>query len=161
MTKQKRLGRGLEALFGDTESAHANAAGDIDAPVAITHLGVDQLQRGRYQPRSNMDAESLEVLAQSIKSKGLIQAISVRKISRTRYEIIAGERRWRAAQLAGLSEVPVSIRDIDDESALEMALIENIQREDLNPIEEAAGLKRLADEFDFYTRSDGSEYRPL
>jgi ParB family chromosome partitioning protein len=105
------------------------------------------LQPGKYQPRTRMDPGSLEELAASIKAQGLIQPISVRPVSTGRYEIIAGERRWRAAQIAGLAEVPVLIRDIPDDAALAMSLIENIQREDLNPLEEAAGIQRLIDEF--------------
>ncbi|MCF8175513.1 MAG: ParB/RepB/Spo0J family partition protein [Burkholderiaceae bacterium] len=110
-------------------------------------LAVGALQPGKYQPRTRMDPGSLEELAASIKAQGLIQPISVRPVGNDRYEIIAGERRWRASQLAGLMEVPVLIRDIPDEAALAMSLIENIQREDLNPLEEAAGMQRLIDEF--------------
>jgi ParB family chromosome partitioning protein len=110
-------------------------------------LAVGTLQPGKYQPRTRMDPGSLEELAASIKAQGLIQPISVRPVGNGRFEIIAGERRWRAAQIAGLSEVPVLIRDIPDDAALAMSLIENIQREDLNPLEEAAGIQRLIDEF--------------
>jgi ParB family chromosome partitioning protein len=110
-------------------------------------LAVGSLQPGKYQPRTRMDSGSLEELAASIKAQGLIQPISVRPVGGGRFEIIAGERRWRAAQIAGLQEVPVLVRDIPDDAALAMSLIENIQREDLNPLEEAAGMQRLIDEF--------------
>ena len=110
-------------------------------------LRVNQMQSGKYQPRSHMDEAALQTLADSIKSQGIMQPILVREVASEKYEIIAGERRWRASKMAGLDEVPVLIRDIEDESALEMALIENIQRENLNPIEEAFGIKRLIDEF--------------
>lgn len=140
MVKLKGLGRGLDSLL----SGDDNEASDADA---LKMLKVDQLQPGKYQPRTHMDQESLNNLAESIKSQGIMQPILVREIAEDRYEIIAGERRWRASQLAGLAEVPVLVRDIPDESALAMALIENIQRENLNPLEEAQGIKRLIDEF--------------
>ncbi|MEC5398252.1 ParB/RepB/Spo0J family partition protein [Uliginosibacterium sp. H1] len=137
--KMKGLGRGLEALLGgDTLPADTGN---------LTTLPVGGLQPGKYQPRTRMDAGSLEELAASIKAQGLMQPITVRPIAGGRHEIIAGERRWRAAQIAELSEVPVIIRDIPDEAALAMSLIENIQREDLNPLEEALGIQRLIDEF--------------
>jgi len=136
--KMKGLGRGLDALLA------ANNAPDASRQEM---LSVGVLQPGKYQPRTRMDPGSLEDLAASIKAQGLIQPISVRPVGGNRYEIIAGERRWRAAQIAGLTEVPVLIRDIPDEAVLAMSLIENIQREDLNPLEEAAGLQRLIDEF--------------
>ena len=139
MAKLKGLGRGLDALLG----------GD-DAPAmtnSLRNLGVAQLQPGKYQPRTHMDQGSLQALADSIKVQGLIQPILVREVADQHYEIIAGERRWRAAQLAGLSEVPVVIKVVADEAALAMALIENIQREDLNPLEEAGGIQRLIEEF--------------
>ena len=140
MVKQKGLGRGLDALLAnDLEEAHNTDAQQI--------LNVTQLQPGKYQPRSYMDAAALQTLADSIKTQGIMQPILVREISNNQYEIIAGERRWRASQLAGLTQVPVLVRDIPDESALAMALIENIQRENLNPLEEAQGIKRLIDEF--------------
>jgi ParB family chromosome partitioning protein len=139
MVKTKGLGRGLDALLaGDVSS------GELDS---LRMLEVSQLQPGKYQPRTQMDQESLANLADSIKSQGIMQPILVREIAAERFEIIAGERRWRAAQLAGLHEVPVLVREIPDESALAMALIENIQRENLNPLEEATGIKRLIDEF--------------
>jgi ParB family chromosome partitioning protein len=136
--KQKGLGRGLDALL---------AANNTPESQRQEMLSVGVLQPGKYQPRTRMDPGSLEELAASIKAQGLIQPISVRPVSSGRYEIIAGERRWRAAQIAGLAEVPVLIRDIPDDAALAMSLIENIQREDLNPLEEAAGIQRLIDEF--------------
>ncbi len=137
--RKKGLGRGLEALLaGNEESAATQQQGN---------LPIGDLQPGKYQPRTRMDPGSLEDLAASIKAQGLIQPISVRPVANGRYEIIAGERRWRASQIAGLMEVPVLIREIPDDAALAMSLIENIQREDLNPLEEAAGLQRLIDEF--------------
>lgn len=141
MVKLKGLGRGLDALLsGDVESVAAN-----DTP---NTLKVSQLQPGKYQPRTQMDQASLASLADSIRAQGIMQPILVREVEAGRYEIIAGERRWRASQLAGLQEVPVLVRDIPDESALAMALIENIQRENLNPLEEALGIQRLINEFD-------------
>ena len=140
MVKPKGLGRGLDALL----------ANDIeDAPSADSQqmLNVTQLQPGKYQPRSYMDDAALQTLADSIKTQGIMQPILVREIAPEKFEIIAGERRWRASQMAGLAQVPVLVRDIADESALAMALIENIQRENLNPLEEAQGIKRLIDEF--------------
>ncbi len=140
MAKPMGLGRGLDALLaGDIQTAASNDS--------LRTLRVNQLQPGKYQPRSFMDDAALQTLADSIKSQGIMQPILVRQISAEKFEIIAGERRWRACQLAGLSEVPVLVRDIADESALAMALIENIQRENLNPLEEAQGIKRLIDEF--------------
>jgi len=114
----------------------------------LRHLPVDALTPGKYQPRKHWDQEKLEELAGSIKAQGVIQPIVVRDLGGKRYEIIAGERRWRASQLAGLSEIPVVIREVDDRTVVAMALIENIQREDLNPLEEANALQRLIDEFD-------------
>ena len=137
--KQKGLGRGLDALLAANNTPDAQRQ-DM--------LAVGALQPGKYQPRTRMDPGSLEELAASIKAQGLIQPISVRPVDSGRFEIIAGERRWRAAQIAGLVEVPVLIRDIPDDAALAMSLIENIQREDLNPLEEAAGIQRLIDEFE-------------
>ena len=140
MVKPKGLGRGLDALLsGDVETV---AASD-----SLRTLNVQQLKPGKYQPRSYMNEDALQTLADSIQAQGIMQPILVRALGVDQYEIIAGERRWRAAQKAGLSEVPVIIRDIADEAALAMALIENIQRENLNPLEEAMGIKRLIDEF--------------
>lgn len=136
--KMKGLGRGLDALL---------AANNAPEQLRQDTLPLEALQPGKYQPRTRMDPGSLEDLAASIKAQGLIQPISVRPVGKERYEIIAGERRWRAARIAGLAEVPVLIREIPDDAALAMSLIENIQREDLNPLEEAAGLQRLIDEF--------------
>lgn len=135
----KGLGRGLEALLADTR---IDNGGD-----ALQTLAVGRLQPGKYQPRSRMDGVALAELAASIKVQGLMQPILVRPVVNGNYEIIAGERRWRAAQLAGLTEVPVVVRAVRDEAALAMALIENIQREDLNALEEALGIQRLIDEF--------------
>lgn len=140
MVKQKGLGRGLDALLAGDEEAAGKADG-------LRMLRVEQLQSGKYQPRTHMDEAALQTLADSIKSQGIMQPILVREIAPEKYEIIAGERRWRASQMAGLESVPVLIREIEDESALQMALIENIQRENLNPIEEALGIRRLINEF--------------
>lgn len=140
-----RLGRGLDALLGGSKPGkQPAAASDADQ---LKELPVDLIQRGKYQPRTHMDESALQDLADSIKTQGIIQPVVVRKIESGNYEIIAGERRWRAAQMAGLHKVPVVIRDIPDEAAVVVALIENIQRENLNPVEEAAGLQRLIDEF--------------
>jgi ParB family transcriptional regulator, chromosome partitioning protein len=139
MAKLKGLGRGLDALLG----------GDEPGPTAnesLASLAIDALQPGRYQPRLRIAPETLGELAESIKAHGVVQPILVRPLAAGRYEIIAGERRWRAARLAGLAAVPAVVRDVSDRHALAIALIENIQREDLNPLEEAAGLKRLIDE---------------
>jgi len=146
--KKKRLGRGLDALLGSTEPDQATDASVVTVDKAPSTLPIEKMQPGQYQPRTNMDPESLQELAASIKSQGIIQPILVRPISPEKYEIIAGERRWRAAQIAELDEVPVLVRDIPDEATLAVALIENIQRENLNPVEEAVGLKRLMDEFE-------------
>ena len=140
MAKLKGLGRGLDALLASDSSDNA-------APSALRDVDVARLAPGKYQPRSRMDEASLQSLAASIRSQGIMQPIIVRELGGDRFEIIAGERRWRAAQLAGLSEVPVVVRSIADEAALAMSLIENIQREDLNPLEEATGIQRLIDEF--------------
>ena len=152
--KKPSLGRGLAEL--SPLLARRSAAPAAEAPAApgdrIANLPLDLLQRGKYQPRMDMRPETLGELAESIKAQGLVQPILVRPLSRhpgesQRYEIIAGERRWRAAQMAGLAEIPAVIRDVPDESAVAMALIENIQREDLNPLEEARALARLIEEF--------------
>lgn len=144
--KLKGLGRGLDALLG----------GDLDAAPAAANtpsvLAVTQIQAGKYQPRTRMDEVSLSELAASIKTQGIMQPVLVRPLpagSTAPYEIIAGERRFRAAQMAGLEEIPVLVRDVDDQSAAAMALIENMQREDLNPLEEAQGIQRLISDFNF------------
>jgi len=146
--KLKGLGRGLDALLGG--DAPETPAAPSGAPSA---LPVAQIQAGKYQPRTRMDDGSLAELAASIKSQGIMQPVLVRPIDASangaRYEIIAGERRFRAAQLAGLDEIPVLVREVDDQNAAAMALIENIQREDLNPLEEAQGIARLISEFSF------------
>ncbi len=142
--KPKGLGLGLEALLGPRVKDAADGGTDRDAP---TTLKLAQLQAGRYQPRTRMDEGALYELAESIKSQGVMQPILVRPLTGGRYEIIAGERRFRAASLAGLDSLPVLVKDVPDESAAIMALIENIQREDLNPLEEAQGLQRLTQEF--------------
>ncbi len=143
--KLKGLGRGLDALLAANNDSDQNEGELQSLPAA-------ELQPGKYQPRTRMDPGSLEELAASIKTQGVMQPILVRPIGglfdAKRYEIIAGERRWRAAQLAGLTSVPCLVREIPDEAALAMSLIENIQREDLNPLEEAAGIQRLIDEFE-------------
>ena len=146
--KKKRLGRGLDALLGSSDIESSPQKENTSSSSAPNALPIEKLQRGEYQPRTNMDQASLEELAASIKSQGIIQPILVRPIADDQYEIIAGERRWRAAQIAQLDEVPVLVRNIPDEATLAVALIENIQRENLNPVEEAVGLKRLMDEFD-------------
>lgn len=138
--KLKGLGRGLDALLGANRDEDASK-GELQT------VASDALQPGRYQPRTRMDPGSLEELAASIKAQGVMQPILVRPVGGGKFEIIAGERRWRAAALAGLQEVPCLVREIPDEAALAMSLIENIQREDLNPLEEASGIQRLIDEF--------------
>ncbi|HYA65059.1 MAG TPA: ParB/RepB/Spo0J family partition protein [Burkholderiaceae bacterium] len=141
MKRTKGLGRGLDALLG-TDRADASASAPQELPLA-------HLRAGKYQPRTRMQPEALAELAESIRQQGVIQPILVRSVAADQYEIIAGERRFRAAQMAGLTEVPVIVRDVPDEAALAMALIENIQREDLNPLEEAQGVQRLIAEFSF------------
>ena len=140
MVKPMGLGRGLDALLANDIETTSNSDTQL-------MLNIAQMQPGKYQPRSFMDDAALETLANSIKAQGIMQPILVRRVGVDKFEIIAGERRWRASQLAGLQQVPVLVRDIADESALSMALIENIQRENLNPLEEAQGIKRLIDEF--------------
>lgn len=153
--KRKGLGRGLDALLGGATGSKASdaiAAVTSDTEESqdgkLTTLPVEFIQRGKYQPRKDMHPEALEELAASIKAQGVMQPIVVRPLSKDKYEIIAGERRWRATQLAGLDSIPCVIREVPDEAAIAMALIENIQREDLNPMEEAVALKRLQDEFE-------------
>ena len=154
--KKRGLGRGLDALLSPASNSLSNTSSNSGEGVAKPVTGVDgtlrklpieTLTRGRFQPRSEIRSEGLQELAESIRAQGVVQPIVVRAVVGGRYEIIAGERRWRAAQLAGLSEVPALIRDVSDQAAMAMALIENIQREDLSPLEEAQALKRLNDEF--------------
>ncbi|MCQ4308686.1 ParB/RepB/Spo0J family partition protein [Pseudomonas stutzeri] len=146
-TKKRGLGRGLDALLG---GANVTTAQQQTAQVderELQQLPLDVIQRGKYQPRRDIDPVTLDELANSIRSQGLMQPIVVRSIGSGRYEIIAGERRWRASQQAGLEKIPALVREVSDEAAIAMALIENIQREDLNPIEEAVALQRLQQEF--------------
>ena len=143
--KKKRLGRGLGSLIGNIDEV--TSVSETEKATGMVELGVDQIQRGKYQPRQHFDQESLQELAASIKAQGIVQPLVVRAEG-AHYELIAGERRWRAAQLVGLQTVPVVIRDLDRESAAAIALIENIQREDLNPIEEAHAFMRLIEDFD-------------
>ena len=169
MNKRKSLGRGLEALLSSAKPAAQPAAPTGAAAPApgkpaengLREVPVDLLRRGKYQPRLDMREESLAELAESIKAQGVVQPIVVRPLhdaggGETQYEIVAGERRWRAAQLAGLATIPAVVRDIPDEAAVAVALIENIQREDLNPIEEARSLHRLVEEFGL-THADAAE----
>ncbi len=158
MAKKRGLGRGLDALLSASQDTlsqeHVSLEGEIaldssnDIDGTLKKIPVEQLQRGKYQPRRDMDQLALEELAESIRHQGVMQPIVVRPIDTHRYEIIAGERRWRACQIAGLDRIPAVIRDVPDETAIALALIENIQREDLNPMEEAFALKRLQDEFE-------------
>jgi len=152
VAKKRGLGRGLEALLGPKAAAETVPL-EAQPGEALRNLPVTQLQPGRYQPRTGMDQGKLAELAESIRAQGVIQPIVVRQVDAdkggaARYEIIAGERRWRASQLAGLTEIPAVVRVVDDHAVIAMALIENIQREDLNPLEEALALQRLIDEFD-------------
>jgi len=161
--KKRGLGRGLDALLGGSNvSVESNEAVDNDISPGgnveslhlspkggdLRHLAIDLLQPGKYQPRTDMHQESLEELANSIRSQGVLQPIVVRRLSAGNYEIVAGERRWRAAQIAELHEVPAIIKDIPDKAALAIGLIENIQRENLNPVEEAVALQRLITDFE-------------
>src|SRR5690554_6427845 len=164
MTRKRALGRGLDALIGAGARRRENPElTDIQSPLMtdesgktpvaaaeerLERLPLSQLTRGKYQPRRDIQPEALEELADSIRAQGVMQPIVVRPVGEARYEIIAGERRWRAAQLAELATIPAVIREVTDEVALALALIENIQREDLNPVEEALALKRLLDEFE-------------
>ena len=147
MTPKRRLGRGLDVLLSKPV-----AATGIDGKETLQQIPLELLQRGEYQPRVDMRQDTLEDLADSIRSQGVVQPIVARRIdgkgTTQRYEIVAGERRWRAAQIAGLAEIPAVVRDVSDESAIAMALVENIQRENLNPLEEARALQRLIREFD-------------
>ena len=149
-TKKKRLGRGLEALLSKPVADTASVTGDDED--TLRNIPLEHLQKGQYQPRVDMRQDTLEDLASSIKAQGVVQPIVARPISKSngdtqRYEIVAGERRWRAAQMAGLSDIPTVIRIVPDDAAIAMALIENIQRENLNPLEEARALDRLIKEF--------------
>ncbi|VAW66487.1 Chromosome (plasmid) partitioning protein ParB, partial [hydrothermal vent metagenome] len=162
MTKKKRgLGRGLNALLGSaaqvnqlTDPKPIPTAAVVETPAesspgeGLRHIAVELIQRGAYQPRVHFEADALQELADSIKAQGVIQPIVVRPSSAGRFELIAGERRWRAAQLAGLHEIPAVIKDLNDQSAAAVSLIENIQRENLNPLEESRALQRLIDEFE-------------
>lgn len=161
MVKKKRgLGRGLNALLGSAAEVNqltdpkpiATAASETDAPVSsgdgLRHIAVELIQRGAYQPRVHFEPDALQELAESIKAQGVIQPIVVRPISAGKFELIAGERRWRACQLAGLHEIPAVVKELNDQSAAAISLIENIQREDLNPLEESRALQRLIDEFE-------------
>ncbi len=146
--KKRGLGRGLDALLGSASHPEEAATGAAEKGTGFATLPVDIIQRGRYQPRRDFNPESLQELADSIAAQGVVQPIVVRPVEKGRYEIIAGERRWRAAQQAGLDEIPVVVRDVPDQTAMAMALIENIQRDDLNPLEEANALHRLLNEFE-------------
>jgi len=162
MSTKKKLGRGLDALLSKSTSKPVDTTleetdlATVSNSVAtqghrdgdLRHVPIELIQRGKYQPRTDMHEQALEDLANSIKQQGVMQPIVIRPIDDDRYEIIAGERRWRASQLAGLDSIPAIIKPVSDESAIAMALIENIQRENLNPIEEATALKRLQDEFE-------------
>jgi len=152
IAKKKRLGRGLDALLSKPMVAISRPDSASEDSEGLKNLPLELLQRGQYQPRVDMRQDSLQELAESIKQQGIVQPIVVRPISKKgdtqHYEIIAGERRWRAAQMAGLADIPAMVRDVSDDSAIAMALIENIQREDLNPLEEARALDRLIREFD-------------
>jgi ParB family transcriptional regulator, chromosome partitioning protein len=161
MTKRKSLGRGLDALLSVSRSGDAGRSGDTRPPPSdLRELPVDLLQRGQYQPRIDMHEDTLAELAESIKVQGVVQPIVVRPVitagAEQRFEIVAGERRWRAAQLAGLDTVPAIVRDIPDEAAVAVALIENIQRENLNPIEEARSLAKLVQQFEM-THGEAAE----
>ena len=147
--KKPGLGRGLDALLGAGNASTSPTPTAAEQKDALKTLPVDVLQRGRYQPRQDFEPTALQELADSIKAQGVVQPIVVRPLAAQpgRFEIIAGERRWRATQLAGLHEIPVVVRDVPDQAAMAMALIENIQRENLNPVEEATALQRLIDEF--------------
>ena len=159
-SKRKGLGKGLDALLGGSATPKGQPAASVSEAIEsvtssspgvdgrLMEIPVEFIQRGKYQPRRDMNQEALQELADSIKAQGVMQPIVVRPVAENRYEIIAGERRWRATQLAQLDKIPAVVRDVADEAAIAMALIENIQREDLNPMEEAIALKRLQDEFD-------------
>ncbi|MEK9533251.1 MAG: ParB/RepB/Spo0J family partition protein [Halieaceae bacterium] len=152
MAQKRKLNRGLEALLGsgllnNPQTDEVKPQAEATSPQALNNLPVERLQQGVFQPRREFDQEALQTLADSIKAQGVLQPVVVRPVATGRFEILSGERRWRAAQLAGLDSVPVVIKDVNDEAAIAIGLIENIQREDLNPVEEGLGLKRLQDEF--------------
>ena len=158
MIAKKKLGKGLDALLsvGSTQTMASLLGGPKNKPVSVSadrdgdmkHVPIELIQRGKYQPRTDMHEEALQELANSIRVQGIMQPIVIRPISSDKYEIIAGERRWRACQIVGLNTIPAIIKPVGDEAAIAMSLIENIQRENLNPIEEAMALKRLQDEFE-------------
>jgi ParB family chromosome partitioning protein len=155
-TKKKPLGRNLNALLGKTRAAAEKVDPEAEAS-ALQELSLDAIEPGRYQPRSAMDPKKLEELSESIRVQGLVQPVVVRPLAKAgRYELIAGERRWRATRMAGKTTIPAIVREIEDEATLALALIENIQRENLNPLEEAVALKRLIDEFEL-THSQAAE----
>jgi ParB family chromosome partitioning protein len=143
--KKKRLGRGLGSLLGNIDEV--TQVSDADRASGLGEIDIDRIQRGKYQPRQNFDQQSLQELADSIRSQGIVQPIVVRPEG-DHFELVVGERRWRAAQIAGLQKIPAVVRELDGKAAAVIALIENIQREDLNPLEQAAGLMRLIDDFD-------------
>ncbi len=146
-TKKRGLGRGLDALLADSTAAGKKKTTTSLDPDQLTRLPVERIRRGRWQPRTHFDEQALAELADSIRAQGMVQPVVVRAADDGHYELIAGERRWRAAQLAELREIPAVVRDVADEAAMAMALIENIQRQDLNPLEEAGALQRLRDEY--------------
>lgn len=146
MVKKPGLGKGLDILLSSANKSNAGAS-EADQDSTLRKLAVDKIEKGKYQPRLNIDPEALQDLADSIKAQGLVQPVVVRPIADGRYELIAGERRWRASQMAGLHDIPAVIRKIPDQAAAAMSLIENIQREDLNPLEEALAMERLIEEF--------------
>ena len=145
MVRKPGLGKGLDILLSSSRRSASSGVEDKDSSMRL--LPVDKIQKGKYQPRTNMDSEALQQLADSIKAQGLIQPVVVRPIPDNKYELVAGERRWRACQIAGLHDIPAVIRKIPDQAAAAMSLIENIQREDLNPLEEATAMERLIEEF--------------
>jgi ParB family chromosome partitioning protein len=147
-SKKRGLGRGLEALLVASGSGAEEAGEAVDSATDLREIPVDLIRRGKYQPRRDMDTDTLQELADSIKVQGVLQPIVIRSVGEGKFEIIAGERRWRATQLAGLDRIPALIRDVPDEAAIAISLIENIQRENLNPIEEAMALQRLQKEFE-------------
>jgi ParB family chromosome partitioning protein len=147
-SKKRGLGRGLEALLVASGSGAEEAGEAVDSATDLREIPVDLIRRGKYQPRRDMDTDTLQELADSIKVQGVLQPIVIRSVGEGKFEIIAGERRWRATQLAGLDRIPALIRDVPDEAAIAISLIENIQRENLNPIEEAMALQRLQQEFE-------------